>query len=93
MANADAVAVSAVYAKENDPLRAEEMLSTDRLVSDLRASGVDAWAASGPDDILERLSRDVAAGEVVLCMSNGSFSNLPRRLLARLRERVTGVAV
>jgi UDP-N-acetylmuramate: L-alanyl-gamma-D-glutamyl-meso-diaminopimelate ligase len=93
LANADAVAVSAVYAKENDPLRAEEMLSTDRLVSDLRASGVDAWAAADLTTFSSACRATVAAGEVVLCMSNGSFANLPRRLLARLRERVAGAAV
>ena len=93
LACADAVAVSAVYAKENDPLRPEEMLSTERLVADLRAKGVEAWAARDPDAILERLAHEVRAGEVVLCMSNGSFANLPRRLVQVLGERRAGVAV
>jgi len=81
---ADAVAVSEVFVKETDPLAADEMLSTERLVTDLRAAGTDAWVASGPDAILERLAAELAAGDVVVCMSNGAFGNLPRRLLASL---------
>ena len=69
------------------------MLSTERMVADLKARGVDAWSAEGPDAILERLARDVGGGEVVLCMSNGLFANLPRRLLKVFGERRAGVAV
>ena len=84
---ADAVALSAVYGKQNDPLKPEEMLSTERLIEDLRTRGVNAWSADGPDSILPRLADEVRPGDVVLCMSNGSFGNLPRRLLESLRHR------
>jgi len=84
LAAADAVVLSAVYAKENDPLRADEMLSTDRIVTDLMAAGRPAWVADGPDAILARLVTEVREGDVVVCMSNGGFGNLPRRLLAAL---------
>ncbi len=84
LAAADCVAVSAVYQKPNDPLAAEEMLSTDRLVSDLVRSGRTAWCADGPEAILERLPGELRAGDVVVCMSNGAFGDLPRRLLAAL---------
>jgi UDP-N-acetylmuramate: L-alanyl-gamma-D-glutamyl-meso-diaminopimelate ligase len=87
LAAADVVALSAVYRKENDPLTPEQMLSTERLITDLCARNVAAWSAAGPDDILERLARDVEPGDVVVCMSNGSFGNLPRRLLERLARR------
>ena len=93
MLRADAVAISAVYAKANDPLSAEEMLSTEQLVSQLRARGLRAWSADGPEAILERLVADVRAGDVVLCMSNGSFANLPRRLLQLLAARSATVSV
>lgn len=81
---ADLVAVGAVYAKPNDPLTPEQMLSTDKLLGDLGGAGVQAWAADGPDAILERLQKEVRSGDVVVCMSNGAFGGLPRRLLAGL---------
>ncbi len=84
LAGADCIVVSAVYRKPNDPLAADEMLSTDRLVADLESAGRPAWTADGPDAILERLPGQLRAGDVVVCMSNGAFGNLPRRLLAAL---------
>jgi UDP-N-acetylmuramate-alanine ligase len=73
-----------VYAKPNDPLSADQMLSTDRLVTDLAKRDTHAWTAEGPDAILARLPDELRPGDVVVCMSNGSFGNLPRRLLALL---------
>ncbi len=84
LANADAVVVSEVFAKQNDPLQATEMLSTKQLVESLRSIGIDAWAAGGPDEIFARLADEMRPGDVVVCMSNGSFGNLPRRLLEAL---------
>ena len=82
LAGADAVALSAVFRKENDPLKPDEMLSTDRLIADLSARGVAAWTEAGPDEILARLRGQLREGDVVLCMSNGAFGGLPRKLLA-----------
>jgi UDP-N-acetylmuramate: L-alanyl-gamma-D-glutamyl-meso-diaminopimelate ligase len=87
---ADLVAISEVFAKANDPLTPEQMLSTDRLVDELCAGGKSAWAAGGPDAILERLTAEVRAGDVVVCMSNGAFGGLPRRLVAAIEQRVAG---
>ena len=84
LSGASVAAVSAVYAKPNDPLTADQMLSTDRLVEDLAGRNTHAWSAAGPDAILARLPGDLRPGDVVVCMSNGSFGNLPRRLLALL---------
>jgi UDP-N-acetylmuramate: L-alanyl-gamma-D-glutamyl-meso-diaminopimelate ligase len=84
LATADAVVLSAVYRKENDPLSEREMLSTDEIVSDLRSHQVEAWSAEGPDAILERLPGELRVGDVVVCMSNGAFGSLPRRLIDRL---------
>ena len=81
LAKADAVALSAVFRKDNDPLKPEEMLSTDRLVADLTAREIPAWTDAGPDEILARLSGELREGDVVLCMSNGAFGGLPRKLL------------
>jgi UDP-N-acetylmuramate: L-alanyl-gamma-D-glutamyl-meso-diaminopimelate ligase len=84
LAAADRVVVSEVYSKDNDPLGPEERLSTDRLIADLRTAGRQAWTAAGPDAILDRLVGELEAGDIVVCMSNGAFGNLPRRLLDAL---------
>ncbi|MFT4571427.1 MAG: UDP-N-acetylmuramate: L-alanyl-gamma-D-glutamyl-meso-diaminopimelate ligase [Candidatus Binatia bacterium] len=84
LAAADCVALGAVYAKPNDPLSADEMLSTERIIADLVADGTVAWTEDGPDAILERLLLEVREGDVVVAMSNGAFGGLPRRLLAAL---------
>jgi len=84
---ADAVVVSRVFAKDNDPLAVDEMLSTDRLVTDLRRAGTAAAVGDGPDAILARLTGETYDGDVVVCMSNGAFGNLPRRLLSLLAAR------
>jgi UDP-N-acetylmuramate: L-alanyl-gamma-D-glutamyl-meso-diaminopimelate ligase len=81
LSGAAIAAISAVYAKPNDPLTSDQMLSTDRLVADLERRNTHAWSAQGPDAILARLPSDLRRGDVVVCMSNGSFGNLPRRLL------------
>lgn len=81
LAGADAIALSEVFRKENDPLKPEEMLSTDRLVSELSAKGRTAWTAAGPEEILARLRKELRSGDVVVCMSNGAFGGLPRKLL------------
>ncbi|HXC52452.1 MAG TPA: Mur ligase domain-containing protein [Candidatus Limnocylindrales bacterium] len=82
LAGADAVALSAVFRKDNDPLKPEEMLSTDVLIRDLGARGIPSWTEAGPDEILARLRGELREGDVVLCMSNGAFGGLPRKLLA-----------
>ncbi len=82
LGGADAVVLSEVFAKENDPLRPEEMLSTAKLVEDLEIAGVNAWVADGPDAIYQRLVGEIGDGDVVVCMSNGGFGGLPHRLAA-----------
>jgi UDP-N-acetylmuramate: L-alanyl-gamma-D-glutamyl-meso-diaminopimelate ligase len=84
---ASLVAISEVFAKANDPLAQSEMLSTERLIRDLDSRGTHAWTASGPDAILERLVTEIAPADVVVCMSNGAFGNLAKRLVSALRSR------
>ena len=87
LAGADSVVVSEVYAKENDPLGPDERLSTTQLIEDLGGLGVEAWQAEGPEAILERLLGQLHDGDLVVCMSNGAFGGLPRRLLEGLGGR------
>jgi UDP-N-acetylmuramate: L-alanyl-gamma-D-glutamyl-meso-diaminopimelate ligase len=88
LSGADLIAISEVFAKANDPLTPEQMLSTERLVEQLSAQGRSAWSAEGPEAILERLAAEVRAGDVVVCMSNGAFGGLPRKLVAAIERRV-----
>jgi UDP-N-acetylmuramate: L-alanyl-gamma-D-glutamyl-meso-diaminopimelate ligase len=61
-----------------------ERFSTDRLVADLEARGVPALCLSEIDEIVSQLARQSRPGDVVLCMSNGSFDNIWQRLLDAL---------
>ena len=84
LALADRVVLSEVFHKENDTLAEGEALDTEAGVEELNSTGTPAWQADGPDAILDRLPGELRAGDVVLCMSNGAFGDLPRRLLAAL---------
>jgi len=84
LSSADVAVVSTVYAKSNDPLSAEQVLSTEELVAELGRAGTEAWSANGPEAILQMLPPRLARGDVVVCMSNGVFGNLPRRLVDAL---------
>jgi UDP-N-acetylmuramate: L-alanyl-gamma-D-glutamyl-meso-diaminopimelate ligase len=90
LSSADVVAISEVFAKSNDPLAPDQTLSTVRLVDELSECGTAAWSASGPDAILDRLADDAMAGDVIVCMSNGAFGNLPRKLVAQIERRSMG---
>jgi UDP-N-acetylmuramate: L-alanyl-gamma-D-glutamyl-meso-diaminopimelate ligase len=45
---------------------------------------------TGVDELLERLLAELAAGDLVVLMSNGSFQGLPRRLEEALAARAAG---
>jgi UDP-N-acetylmuramate: L-alanyl-gamma-D-glutamyl-meso-diaminopimelate ligase len=64
-----------------------ERLSVDRLVSDLRARGIDAVSPGGVDEIVAHLTPRCAPGDVVIVMSNGAFGNIWEKLLGALRSR------
>jgi len=61
-----------------------ERFSADRLVGDLQAQGKRAIALSSVEDIVEFLSTDAAAGDVILVMSNGGFDGIFDKLFAAL---------
>ncbi len=76
-----------VYFKPNDPIPEDERLQTEALARAIIARGPIAVAFESNDQILVRMLAESRAGDVALFMSNGPFDNLPRRLLAALRER------
>jgi UDP-N-acetylmuramate: L-alanyl-gamma-D-glutamyl-meso-diaminopimelate ligase len=58
--------------------------SSQKLADDLKRRGKTAHFFSNTDDIIDFLSRQAAAGDLVLIMSNGGFDNIHERLLEQL---------
>ena len=78
------VYLGAVYFKENDPIAPGERLDTAALAAAISARGPAAFACESTTEIFERMMDDARAGDVMVCMSNGPFDNLPRKLAAAL---------
>ena len=70
-----------VFFKENDPIPPDSRLNVERLAQEISTRGPLALACNSLDEIAERMLNDRQARDVMLCMSNGPFENLPRRLL------------
>jgi UDP-N-acetylmuramate: L-alanyl-gamma-D-glutamyl-meso-diaminopimelate ligase len=79
LAGADCVVLAEVFFKDTDALAPEERLSVSDVIASLRAAGRDAWTRPTADEILQHMLREVRPGDVVVFMSNGAFSGLPRR--------------
>lgn len=82
--SADLIIVREPGNVENIPPK--DRLDSQRLAEDLRSQGKDAWAFESTDAILQFLMDNIRSGDLVLLMSNGSFDNLGKNLLARVRE-------
>jgi UDP-N-acetylmuramate: L-alanyl-gamma-D-glutamyl-meso-diaminopimelate ligase len=61
-----------------------QRMDVDRLAADLVGKGLDARLLDDTDGLLDELTAEVRAGDVVLIMSNGGFDDIHRRLLDRL---------
>ncbi|HLW71989.1 MAG TPA: Mur ligase family protein [Candidatus Binataceae bacterium] len=81
------VYLAPVYFKENDPLPVEDRLDVPALARAISGRGPTAAACDSVDQIVERIAAEARAGDVVLCMSNGPFENLPARLYVELGRR------
>jgi UDP-N-acetylmuramate: L-alanyl-gamma-D-glutamyl-meso-diaminopimelate ligase len=64
-----------------------ERFSSSLLARELNAAGIKAIHAKNSGELLEKLSLSVRPKDVVLFMSNGTFDNLPLRLVEVLEER------
>jgi UDP-N-acetylmuramate: L-alanyl-gamma-D-glutamyl-meso-diaminopimelate ligase len=80
---AGCVVIAALY--EAYRLKADEQMSIEQLVADVRAQGKAAWAIDGADAIVEHLKPLLREGDVVAVMSNGGFGGIHEKLLASLR--------
>ena len=64
-----------------------ERFSSADLASDLAKRGLDAVHCPDSETVLSETLRRCRPGDVILFMSNGSFDNLPERMLKGLEER------
>ena len=68
----------------HDKIPPKEALDVEKLAADLRAQGKDAQVVEEVDTLVEELAAKARPGDVVLCMSNGSFEGLLGKLAQRL---------
>jgi len=85
LARADHVVLPAVY---RSTLPENERLSTEVLIADLKAAGVDARFIPDTADIVRTVAEDARSGDLVIVMSNGGFDNIHQKLLSALEARV-----
>ena len=87
LARADRVILPDLYHPEKIP--EAERLSSAELVDSINRRRGDRPASylPGVDDIARVVIRDAVEGDIVLVMSNGSFGDLPHKIVAGLRQR------
>ena len=78
---ADQVVIASVF---RSSLPADERLSEDRLVTDLRARGVAARHLPDVETIVREVSAEAQPGDIVVLMSNGGFGGIHRKLIEAL---------
>ena len=66
---------------------AEEQLSVDELIEDLRSAGKEAFSIEGADAIVEHLTPQLRPDDVVVVMSNGGFGGIHEKLLDALKPK------
>jgi UDP-N-acetylmuramate: L-alanyl-gamma-D-glutamyl-meso-diaminopimelate ligase len=84
LSKADRVILPAVF---RSTLPEAERLSTEQLVTDLKATGVDARYIPNTDDIVSAVSREGREGDLVVIMSNGGFDDIHGKLLSALERQ------
>jgi UDP-N-acetylmuramate: L-alanyl-gamma-D-glutamyl-meso-diaminopimelate ligase len=88
LAGAVRVYLAPVYFKENDPIPPEARLDIGMLMEAISTRGAAAVACSDAEEIGERMLADSRTGDLMVCMSNGPFGDLPNRLVEALRHRL-----
>jgi UDP-N-acetylmuramate: L-alanyl-gamma-D-glutamyl-meso-diaminopimelate ligase len=84
-APADYVVIAPLF--ESFRLAADDQLSVERLIDDLRAAGKQAYSIDGAENIVAHLAPELRPGDVVMVMSNGGFGGIHQKLLDALRAR------
>lgn len=83
--SADRIVIADVFNKEQ--ISCGERFSSERLVEDLRAKGLNADFVPTSEEIVKFVASGANPGDVVLIMSNGGFDNVHARLLEALAAR------
>ena len=73
--------------ERHDQIPSGEELDVPRLARELTAQGIPSVAETTVPALLEEVTRDARAGDVLLVMSNGSFGGFIESLLSRLGSR------
>ena len=81
---ADRVVLAPVF---RSALPERERLSIADLVRDVEALGTPARAAGSLEEIVTMIAAEVAAGDLVIMMSNGGFGGVHGRVLRAIHER------
>jgi len=82
-----AARVSLKTPEKHDQVPDGEELDIPRMVSDLRAHGIEADASGDVPALVARVAAEARPGDVILGMSNGSFGGFHAALLAKLGEK------
>ena len=81
---ADRILLPAVF---RSTLPEDQRLSTEQLVTDLKAAGKDARFVPKVDDIVALVAKQAREGDLVVVMSNGGFDDIHQKLLTALEGR------
>lgn len=65
----------------------DQRLDVERLVTDIRGRGKEARLFASAEDLLGFLGDCARPGDLIVCMSNGSFDGVPARLAEALRAK------
>jgi UDP-N-acetylmuramate: L-alanyl-gamma-D-glutamyl-meso-diaminopimelate ligase len=84
-AAADYVIIAPIF--ESFRLAADDQLSLEEVIADLKANGKAAFSIEGADAIVEHLAPELLPGDVVVIMSNGGFGGIHQKLLNVLERR------
>jgi UDP-N-acetylmuramate: L-alanyl-gamma-D-glutamyl-meso-diaminopimelate ligase len=84
-AAADYVIIAPIF--ESFRLAADDQLSIEDVIADLRAHGKQAFSIEGADTIVDHLAPELLTGDVVVIMSNGAFGGIHQKLLNVLESK------
>lgn len=82
LGKADLAVVPAV--PDPEKVAEEERLDPEKLVADVKASGIECWYCDTVDEIVELVARQSQEGDTVAILSNGGFGGIHNQLLDRL---------
>jgi UDP-N-acetylmuramate: L-alanyl-gamma-D-glutamyl-meso-diaminopimelate ligase len=78
-APADYVVIAPIF--ESFRFAADDQLSIDEVIADLRAAGKQAFSIEGAEAIVAHVAPELRGGDVVVVMSNGGFGGIHQKML------------